>query len=121
MSSRTAFRRTTASHPGQVTGSRSGPRDVPSLAPLVWGPHIPYDVPDAMISRPGAMNFRVLRDRVWRAGQRRARLAAGLPVIAVLAVEPLVRPPLAGTKHNWTCRLIWPSALDAGSPQAGGL
>src|SRR5215467_14915320 len=78
MSSRTAFRRTTASHPGQVTGSRRGPRDVPSLAPLVWGPHIPYDVPDAMISRPGAMNFRVLRDRVWRAGQRRAP-AGGRP------------------------------------------
>jgi hypothetical protein len=34
--------------------------------------------------------------------------AAGLPVIAVLAVEPLVQPPLAGTKHPWTGRLTCP-------------
>ena len=50
--------------------------------------------------------------------------AAGLPVIAilaVLAVKPLARPPLVGTKHTWTCRLTCPSTLDAGSPQAGGL
>ena len=46
---------------------------------------------------------------------------AGLPVIAVLAVKPLARPPLVGTKHTWTCRLTCPSTLDAGSPQAGGL
>jgi hypothetical protein len=37
------------------------------------------------------------------------------------AVEPLVRPPLAGTKHTWTCRLICPSTLDPRSPQADGL
>ena len=47
--------------------------------------------------------------------------AAGLPVIAVLAVEPLVRPPLIGAKHTWTCRLTCPSTLDARSPQVGGL
>jgi hypothetical protein len=35
-------------------------------------------------------------------------MAVGLPAIAILAVEPLVRPPLVGTKHTWTCRLICP-------------
>jgi len=47
--------------------------------------------------------------------------AAGLPVIAALPVEPLVQPPLAGTKHPWTGRLTCPTALDARSPHIGGL
>ncbi len=47
--------------------------------------------------------------------------AAGLPAIAVLAAGPLARPPLAGTKRIWTCRLTCPSTLDARSPQADGL
>jgi hypothetical protein len=38
--------------------------------------------------------------------------AAGPPVVAVLAVKLLVRPPLAGTKHTWTGRLTCPSTLD---------
>jgi len=37
-----------------------------------------------------------------------AATAADLPVLAVLAVESLIRPPLAGTKHTWTCRLTCP-------------
>ena len=53
----------------------------------------------------------------WQSGSA----AACLPVIAVLAVEPPVRQPLAGTEHAWTRRLICPSARDARSPPVRGL
>src|SRR5262249_56309603 len=73
-SSRTPCRRTTALHRGQLTGSRSEPRDVPSLAPLVGDLTSRMTDPGATISRPGAVNVRIVRRRHNRgfAGSARA-------------------------------------------------
>jgi len=47
--------------------------------------------------------------------------AAGLPVIAVLAVEPLVQPRWQARNTPWTGRLTCLTALDARSPHVGSL
>lgn len=77
----------------------------------------------ALLLAAAGLDLKTAEGAVPSAGRFGAAVAtaAGLPAIAVLAAGPLARPPLAGTKRIWTCRLTCPSTLDARSPQAAGL